>query len=94
LTIFINILIKTNSFLDKMPKILQEKILKQEKNLENIKHESSERVKTAKYLQRITHKNKDELLFNKNEINRMKNEIKDISEFTSQTLGYNPTNNW
>jgi len=34
------------------------------------------------------------LLFNKNEINRMKNEIKDISEFTSQTLGYNPTNNW
>ena len=77
-----------------MPKLIRDRILRQEKNLDNTKNEQSDRIKTARFLEKRTNKKGDELLFNKNDSFRMKNEIKDISDYTSHEVKYNITNNW
>ena len=83
---------KNNSFIKSMPKEIQKRIMQQEKNIKSVEKEKGIKTKTANYLGRVTNKNKDDLLMFKNETFRMKNEIKDISDFTQNNIKYNHLN--
>lgn len=77
-----------------MPKIIQDKILKQEKNLQNNINESHKNEQTSKFLQKSTKKQKNDLLLFKNSFSRMKKEVNDCIETTRSSLKFNHFNNW
>jgi len=77
-----------------MPKVIQDKILKQEKNLQNNINESHKNEQTSKFLQKSTKKQKNDLLLFKNSISRMKNEVNDCIETARSGLKFNHFNNW
>ena len=78
-----------------MPKKLQDKIIKQEKNIELRQKEVESNNKIGDWLEKKLKINKKNLLIYKShESNRMKNEVKDLIEYTANDFRSTTINNW